>query len=126
MSNQSEAKYAYAPRVVEVYFVEPSPSSKDGYRTLGHFPMATVPRLGETVTIVGALGAEPSRFKIYDVIHHIPPTRLVTGEATEFVLSECTCVVSQDIQPADISEVINRLCKTTGNRIGTLPRPHAG
>jgi len=121
-----DAEYAYAPRIAEVYFVEPSPSSKDGFRTMGHFPMATVPRVGETVTITGSLGAEPSRFKVYEVIHHVPPTRIVSDRESEFVLSEVTCVVSQDIKPADISEVINRLCKTPNNRIGGLPRPHAG
>lgn len=118
--------YVYSPRIVEVYFVEPSPSSKEGFRTLGHFPMATVPRVNETVTISGALGAEPQRYKVHDIIHHLSPSRIVTEASPEFVLSECTCVISQDIRPADISEVISKLCKNSNNRISGLPRPHAG
>ena len=116
----------YAPRIVEVYFVEPSSSSKEGFRTLGHFPMATVPRANETVTISGALGAEPQRYRVHDILYHLPPTRIVSDLSPECVLSECTCVISQDIKPADISDVISKLCKIPHERLGRVPRPQSG
>jgi hypothetical protein len=110
------------PHVAEVFFVEPNPASADGFRSLGHYPMASRPEIGETVTIASAMRATPQRYRVRHVIHHIPPLQLV-GSNQEDVLVTCTCVIAQEILDTDVAILVARLCQT---EIPIPDRPERG
>lgn len=57
---------------VMVTFVEPSSADPGGCRRIGTYPMAAVPRRGETVVMRPAFRGEMARYRVRELIHHMP------------------------------------------------------
>lgn len=86
-----------------IFFIEPSPDERGGFRVLGYFAMAFIPRIHETVTLSGNNHKDPQRYRVRNVIHHIHPLRLAAQtDFDQMRESHCTCVVAQEILDIDI------------------------
>ncbi len=89
---------------VSVTYVEPSGSSRDGLRTLGHYPMAVPPRKGETVVLEPAHRADMTRYVVQEVIHHMG------RRGVPRTLVAVTVLLVPVLSGSDVDRVMSNLC----------------
>lgn len=71
-----------------VTFVEPDGMSAHSVRKLGSWQMPVPPRHGETVTMQPVMSADFCRYRVAEVVHHLPPRSLenISANAVTIIL----------------------------------------
>ena len=89
---------------INVTYVEPHGAAPGGVRTLGHYVMTVPPRKGETVVLEPTFRADLARYRVEEVIHHMPKS----GEDARVM--EVTILAVPILTSQDIDRVMSSLC----------------
>ncbi len=96
------------PNQVKVTFVEPCPADPSGFSSLGTYPMFVPPRRNEVVSLQPTLGGFRARFRVLEVIHHLPPMGM--GEESQVLERTVSVVLHRVVRRGDLDRLVHALC----------------